>query len=330
MNSFFRGLGAIALATLVACGGGGGDNAPTGVQVPQGERSGSASAGSNISADNLTSFAGPLARAVMSAGDTRLPGLSSGRDAPQSRSVRMAAHGQRWVQLALGQVASREQPLVVTSRTVPCLSGSMTVRLDDADNNGKLSARDSVSITASACVIDLGQPASNGSLGFTINAVELDGSDDPTALDVTITFSGFEEEGLGTLSGSVRLWLKDDASVGQRLRVSYSATTVTEQGDRLAYDFDIVGDADGSGGHFDMSGTFVIGGEGYAMSSTTFRFSGGSGPASGSVTLRDTLGNKLTLRARSDSTFDLEFLPFGSPLPLIIPGFLWRLMWLPG
>ena len=84
-----------------------------------------------------------------------------------------------------------------------------------------------------------------------------------------------------------------------------------------------------SGGSFDLNGTIVIDGTGYPMTSTTLRFDVGSNRAEGSVTLRDFLGNKVTLRARGD-TFDLEFRPFGSPFPLIIPGFLWSVFRLPG
>jgi hypothetical protein len=89
------------------------------------------------------------------------------------------------------------------------------------------------------------------------------------------------------------------------------------------------GESTESGGSFNLNGTIVIDGDGYAMSSTTLRFDVGSNRAEGSVTLRDFLGNKLTLRARGD-TFDLEFRPFGSPFPLIIPGFLWSVFRLPG
>lgn len=89
------------------------------------------------------------------------------------------------------------------------------------------------------------------------------------------------------------------------------------------------GESAESGGSFNLNGTIVIDGDSYAMSSTTLRFDVGSNQAEGSVTLRDFLGNKLTLRARGD-TFDLEFRPFGSPFPLIIPGFLWSVFRLPG
>ncbi len=316
----FKQLGWAALCLLAACGGGSGDD---GVQVPQGTRSGAATQGSNISAGNYSSFAGPLARAVLRTGDGQVPGISGGREAPQSRATRSSLQAQRWVRLALAHASSREQLLATTTRTLPCLAGSLRITADDDDNNGKLSAGDRISITANACISELGQPASTGSLSLRINGVELDAQDDATALDVTVTFSGFEEDGFGSLSGSMRIWFKDDGAGGERLRVSYRAAALTEGGDSLAYDFDITGGSGANGGGtFDMNGTFVIGDAGYAMSSTTFAFSAGSHPTTGSVTLRDFLGNAVTLRARGD-TFDLEFRPFGAPFPLIIPGFLW-------
>jgi hypothetical protein len=316
-----------ALTALVACGGGGGggDDAPRGVQIPQSTRSGTASANSEITAGNASGFAGPLARAVMSAGDAKsLPGVSNGRDAPQSRAVRVTAQGQRWTRLALAHLSSREQPLATTTRPLRCpLGGGLTITLVDDDNNGKFSAGDRVSIVTLGCRSEPGQPASSGAFGLTINAIELDGNDDPMALDVTITFSGFEEEGFGTLDGLVRLWFKEDGSGGERLRLSYSATAVTGQGDSVAYDFDITGNSGANGGdNVDLNGSFFFRDAGYAMTSTTLAFNAGSNrPASGSVTLTDVLGNELTLRAKSDSAFELEFDPLIGP-SITIP-FLW-------
>ncbi len=327
MNNNLRRWAALsALLALAACGGGGGSDDAAGVQVPQGVRSGTASAASNIDQGNVRSFAGPLARAVMSAGDPKsVPGVSNGRDTPQARSQRAAMQGQRWLRLALAHLWPREQPLATTTRPLRCpFGGGLTLTLIDDDNNAKLSAGDRLAIVTVACRSELGQPASTGSLALAINAIELDGDDDPTALDVTITFSGFEEEGFGTLSGSVRLWFKDDGSGGERLRLSYSAAAVTEQGDRVAYDFDISGNSAANGGDtVDFNGTFVLRDAGYAMTSTTLAFNAGSNrPASGSVTLTDFLGNKVTLRARSDDRFDLIFKPRGLP-EILIPGFLW-------
>jgi hypothetical protein len=317
------------LAALVACGGGGGggNDSPSGVQIPQGTRSGTASANAEITAGNAGSFAGPLARAVMSAGDPKsVPGVSNGRETAQARGERVALQGQRWVRLALANLSSREQPLSTTTSVLRCpLGGGLTLTLIDDDNNGKLSAGDRLQVVTVACRSEPGQPSSSGALALTINAIELDGNDDPTALDVTLTFSGFEEEGFGTLSGSVRLWFKDDGSGGERLRLSYSAAAVTEQGDSVRYDFDITGNsAANGGGNVDLNGTFVLRDAGYAMTTgTTFAFNAGSNrPASGSVTLTDFLGNKLTLRVRGDDRFDLIFKPLGLP-EIVIPGFLW-------
>jgi hypothetical protein len=332
MISILRGLGVLALVLLAACGGGGGDDAPAGVQVPQGTRIGTATATSNINEGNVRTFAGPLARVVMSSADPSLPSLSSSRDAPQARSRHLAAQGQRWVRLALLNLPSREQPLATTTRPLRCpLGGGLTLTLDDDDNNGKFSAGDKIRVVTLACRSEPGQPASTGSLALTINAVELDSDNDPTALDVTIAFTGFEEEGFGTLSGSVRLWFKKDASGGEQLRLAYSATAVTGQGDPVAYDFDITDNSSGGGGDsVDLNGTFIFRDASYAMTSTTFDFSAGSNrPARGSVTLTDFLGNKLTLRASGGDTFDLVFKPLGLP-EIVIPGFLWNDQLLPG
>jgi hypothetical protein len=324
-NRLWRWVVPSVLMALVACGGGGGDSATSGVQIPQGTRSGTATANSRITADNASSFAGPLARAVMSAADPSLPSLSSRRDRPQARPQRLAVQGQRWTRLALANLSSREQPLATTTWGQRCpLGGGLTLTLDDDDNNGRFSAGDKIKIVTLACRSEPGQPASTGSLALTINAVELDSDDDPTALDVTITFAGFEEEGFGTLSGSVRLWFRKDGAGGEQLRVSYSAAAVTGQGDTVAYDFDIIDDASGSGSSsVNLNGSFVFNDAGYAMTSTAFAFNAGSNrPASGSVTLTDFLGNKLTLRVRSDDSFDLVFKPLGLP-EIVIPGFLW-------
>ncbi len=117
----------------------------------------------------------------------------------------------------------------------------------------------------------------------------------------------------------------DDASVSSNINEDNYASFAGP----LARAVISAGDSTEGGGSFDLNGTIVIDGDGYAMSSTTLRFDAGSNRAEGSVTLRDFLGNKLTLRARGDR-FDLEFRPLGSPFPLIIPGFLWSAFRLPG
>ena len=86
--------------TLAACGGGGGGGSPAAVVVPTAVRSGNASAGSDLTLANAGSFAGPMARAVMSSAEDSVPGVSGTRESPQSRTVR-AALSSRWVGFAL-------------------------------------------------------------------------------------------------------------------------------------------------------------------------------------------------------------------------------------
>lgn len=314
--------GALSLAALAACGGGGGDE-PTGVEVPVGVRSEAASASSDVNGANYQSFGGPLARAVMSAGEGgSVPGLSAGRESPQARAL--AQRGQRWARLALAGISGREHALAAQSQTLACsYGGSMTVTFDDADNNQELSSGDSASFVFDSCVAEFGQPAANGSLGFRVNAIELDSQDEPTALDVTLTFSGFAESGFGSIAGTVRLWSRNEGT-GTRHRVRYNAAAITEQGVALAYDFDIYGVSSDFGGSFDLNGAFVIGGQTYALrGGNVFSYALGQAPGSGSVTLCDAGNDCVTLRATSHTTFNLEFLASGATTPVVVTGLTW-------
>jgi hypothetical protein len=311
---------------------------PRGVQIPQGTRAGAASTDARVTQANARTLAAPLARAVMSAGSSEVPGVSSDRASPQahqSPQARATASAQRWTRFALEQAApraaERAQALTVTTSVLTCpFGGALTLTLDDDDDNRKLSRGDRISIVTVNCRSELGQPASSGSLQLSINAIELDSDDDPTALDVTIAFDGLEEDGFGTIDGTVRLWFKEDAAGGETLRLSYSAATVTAQGSDVRYSFDITGGSSANGaGTADFNGSFTVDNETFLMSSTTFSFEAGSNePASGSVTLTDFVDNKLTLRANGDGTFDIIIDLVGLPR-ITIPGVLWRDQLLP-
>jgi hypothetical protein len=297
---------ALALA-MAACGGGGGSSGSAAVVVPTGVRAGSASAGSDITLGNAGSFAAVMARAVMSGADDSVPGVSGTREAPQSRTVRDALSG-KWIGYAV-HTAAREQAQATSTQTLDCPGGgSVTVTVNDADNNQKLSAGDTASFQFAACVIEAGLPAATGSLAFTVNAIELDANDEPTALDASLTLNGFAEAGFGSLSGGFRIWFKEETATSTRQRVSYLATTVIEQLQTLRYDFDVYGVFGSTGGTFDLNGSIVIGGNTYAMSTPTlFSNAAGALPNAGVLVLRDAAGDQVILRARSATLFDLEF-----------------------
>ena len=222
--------GLAGLALLAAACGGGGDRGSAAVVVPTATRGGTASASSDLTLANAGGFAGVLARTVMGAADGGVPVLASSRESPQARlsaasgrtlrqAVRAAARG------AAG--SGREAAQGITVETVACgLSGSFVVTVNDADDNQRLSRGDSASFVFTNCAFDAVTPAVNGNLGFVVNAVELDSQQEPTALDATITLSGFAEAGFGTLSGSFRIWYRDESVTSTRQRISYIDTAV--------------------------------------------------------------------------------------------------------
>jgi hypothetical protein len=309
---------AAALAFLGAgCGGGGGGPAP--IEVPQGVRSVAASAGADVTSTGFDAFAGPLARAVMSVSSNGVVGtVAGGREAPQAAggAARAAlAAPARWALAVAGSTrpSGREQAQAVSSETIACpFGGSMTISVNDADNNQELSAGDSVTLTAFSCVLEATLPMANGGFAMTINAVELDSNDEPTALDATASFSNFTLAGFGSMNGAFRLWTKTEGA-SERIRINYQALVVNEGQQTVTYDFDAYGLMSASGGSFDLNGGLRLNGQTYSVvGGDVFSFSGDNPPGVGSVRLIDAAGDALKLSARSASTLDLEFFPAGS------------------
>lgn len=323
-------LGAVALA-MAGCGGGGGDSGSSGVVVPTGVRSGTASAGADVTQANATGFVGVMARSVLGAADGNVPVLSSERESPQARLAGTAATpgllrfaADTAARRLATAAAAREQAQAITTGPLPCVTGTGSLTVNDADNNLRVSRGDSFSFVFTNCVLEAGLPPLTGTLAFTVNAVELDAQEEPTALDATITLTGFAEAGFGSMSGSFRVWYKDESTTSTRQRISYLDTTVVEQGQNLVYSFDVYGVAGTTGGSFDLNGALTVGGQAYAMSSTQFTHGAGTLPASGAVTLRDAAGDAVIVRARSTTTFDLEFQAAGAAAPTVVSaGLLW-------
>lgn len=307
---------AATAALLVGCGGGGGE--PAAIEVPQGVRSVAASSGADVTANSLGAFGAPLARAVMSVSSNGVVGtVGGGRESPQAASGARAAlpAPARWALAVAGSArpSGREQTQAVSSETIACpFGGSIMISVNDADNNQELSAGDSVSITAFSCVLEATLPMANGGFAMTINAVELDNNDEPTALDATASFSSFTLAGFGSMNGAFRLWTKTEGS-SERIRINYQALAVTESQQTVTYDFDAYGLMSASGGSFDLNGGLRLNGQTYSVvGGDVFSFSGDNPPGFGSLRLVDAAGDALRLTARSASTLDLDFFPAGS------------------
>lgn len=321
----------LATAWLAACGGGGGGGGPT-VVVPDGARTVAATSGSDATAINYATLAPPFVRALASGG---AGGVISPLGADRSQALSAAAAPAVFAPSLPGRTLlawlqrlpdpARKQAAAVSTDVVPCsFGGSITVRFDDADNDGNVSAADSIEFTAANCIEDVGLPAASGGFAMTINAVDLDG-DEPEALDVSGSFQNFTLEGYGTMNGGFRLWTRFETAASTRLRVSYLGTTVVEAGNTTVYDFDIDGLANEQTGSFDISGGIGIGGATYAVSTgSRLQIAVGQFPAGGHASFRDAAGDSVRVVPRSATTFDLEFYPAGATTPSATQtGLLW-------
>lgn len=306
-------MSALALAALTACGGGGSDNPR--ITVPTGARVVAASAGADLTVDNYTVVSAELVRALVGSASNNLLDFSAGASREQAQAQRSAPPGAglspRLISAlafaAARQANPRERAAAVQTDTMACYGGTgwMSVTVNDADNNGRLSAGDSISLAVSDCVADAGLPAANGGFSMTINAVELDANQVPTALDVSASFNAFQVTGYGSMSGAFRLWSRIDSPTSGVARVSYRSTQVAEALQTVQYDFDVYTATSNGVASYEMSGGIVIGGQ-------TFTIELGNAfadipPAVGSLKLKDFGGDAVKLVATSVTTFDLDF-----------------------
>jgi hypothetical protein len=323
-----------AAAALAACGGGGGGGSSggTSVTVPSGQRTEAASAGSDARADNLVELGAWLARAVLSAGGEGALDVTGTREQPMAagpaRAIRAAGAAQVRVAKAALQLAApgstaRERPQATETQTVTCINGGTVTITVDAARTDDVSPGDTISVTTNNCQLDSTLPIANGGFSMEINALELSG-DTLTALDVDVTFNSFALVGYGSYSGSGRLWTKNEGA-GERIRVSYSDTTVTYGASTLTFDFDLYGLSSATSATFDLNGGLGISGQRYAMvGGDVMSAAAGKPPGAGSLNLRDAAGDTIRLTARSATTFDLDFYPAGATSPTAsLPGELW-------
>jgi hypothetical protein len=321
----------VSAALLAACGGGGGGDGPT-VVVPDGARTVAASPGSDATAVNYATLAPPFVRAVLSGG---AGGVIGPLAADRAQALAVGAGPTVFAPSLPGRTMlawlrhlpdpARKRAAAVSTETLPCgFGGTITVRFDDADNDGNASAGDSIEFTASNCIEDAGLPAASGGFTMSINAVDLDG-DEPVALDVSGSFQNFTLVGYGTLNGSYRLWTRFETAASTRLRVSYMGATVAERGATVVYDFDIDGLANDQSGSFEISGGIGIGGATYAVSTgSRLQAATGQSPAGGNASFRDAAGDSVRVVPRSATSFDLEFYPAGATVPSVtLTGLFW-------
>lgn len=221
---------ALALGTALAlfgCGGGGGD-AESKARVP-------------LSTANYDDVASAVVDSVSGTGPifdafdfvvedtgptepTRSPyaALGTGQMGP------IAAFALR--QLRAGPQA-REAALAVETETVRCASGSLQVTVNDADNNDEVSAGDSVTLLASQCVFETGQPAVNGSLSLRVNSIQFDRYGEVSSAGVGLNFTQFSIGDL-TLNGAATV-----SASGGDVTLAYRHLTARVDDQSLVYNY---------------------------------------------------------------------------------------------
>jgi hypothetical protein len=170
-------LSILGALSLVACGGGGGGSTPAAVTPTATLTSANKNA---VSQDTVSSSLLPI---------SSVQTLTGARTINESAPVNFAL-AQIYMlpnYIATGKAASVMVGAVQTQTRYCPVSGSLSLTVNDADNNGLASAGDSVTIAANAC--NDGTGTVNGSINFAFNAASGDLNSNFFHGDLTMTLS---------------------------------------------------------------------------------------------------------------------------------------------
>lgn len=298
-------LRAVPLAALVflsACGGGGGSSEPPTVQFPA-VRPAAASGGADLTLDNASATSASVLRGLLGAlvGGAAVPTGSGGGGsvavAPRATGAVVA-----WLARASLAPAGREQVqavIPVRPGDFPCVSGSVSGTINDADNNNRLSSGDSANLTFASCVVFNGLPAVTGTIAIRFDLVEVDDGE-PRGMVVSANLSNFGAVGLPSLTGVMSAWTRAADNGDVRTFVRYEQVSGAWNGATWVVDFD-VDDTEltsGSSGS-NITGRIGIGGAYYAVVPVqTLQFGPNDDhPTSGSLRIVDVNGDVVLVTA---------------------------------
>jgi len=188
------------------------------------------------------------------------------------------------------QRGQRESAMAVITYTEPCVSGSLRITENDADNNEDISAGDSVSLVASECVFASGQPAVNGTLELRVNAIQFDRDGDVVSANVGLTFVGFSVAGI-SLNGAATVSASADV-----VTLAFRDLTARSGDQSLVYNYTLTARASG----LNMNGSLSLNGSTYGLSTPETITMGFSYPNGGQLRITDGHGGYVL------STFQVE------------------------
>lgn len=188
------------------------------------------------------------------------------------------------------QVSQRAQAQAVETYVEPCYSGSLTIVANDADNNGKESSGDSVTITANNCVPQFSAPAINGSITLILGNVSYDRDGYLTSGSATISFNGFSSAGV-SLNGSARLSISSSA-----MALDFNRLVASDGVSSLVYDYTLTVYGDGTAA---VDGPIEVGGSTYVLSTPLRVTFAGAYPSAGMVRIVDGHGSRVDVSLSS-------------------------------
>ena len=296
MKYFAYALSMGAILALTACGGGGGGAAPAAplASVPltttNYDATGRASAATLVDVQSSTSI-------------ESLTSVASADSAPAQNSLSVFQIGRMIAGLGSATLAGRETPAASSTVNRACsFGGTLSATGNDANDNQRLDAGDSLTANFSGCVMESGTPALSGGLDITVNGATYSGST-LTALSITATFRSLSSGG-STLTGAADLTV--NASAGS---VAFHDTSSVRGGKTTVYNFTASVTTSGAQNVLAVSGPITIAGAGYTLSTPTPIVMGTVYPASGLLRVADSAGGRVDIVIRP-ADFDLDlYLP---------------------
>lgn len=196
--------------------------------------------------------------------------------------------------LALRQFSTkrgqRESAMAVYNYTENCVSGSLRVTENDADNDEVISVGDSLTLVASQCVFASGQPAVNGTLALRVSAIQFDRYGDVVSANVGLTFTSFSVADV-SLNGAAALSAQADT-----VTLVFRDLTARRGDQSLVYNYTLTARPDS----LNVDGALSVNGSTYGLSTLQPITMGYNYPNGGQLRIADGHGGYVL------STFQVE------------------------
>lgn len=296
---FFRSgsLAILGSLALVACGGGGG----SGSSVPP------ASAAAPFTIAGYSAVATPVASSLISVASSGnvLDALSADSSATPAALTRGDAVGiARWA-ISNWRVSNRERPAASQSFNELCLAGlpgSFSATFNDQDEDGDLSAGDSLSLTFSNCKFAQDDLPVSGGYALTVNSITFDQAGYILTASFNTTFTNLGTAG-NLLNGAVSMQIN---ALTDSYTASYSNFTAS-RGSAAPTIVNITVSANAS--QVSVAGTMTVNNNTYTLSTPVPIVFGLTYPTSGTFRVTDAAGGRIDfVTINSTLYFDL-YLP---------------------